>query len=683
MTRSSKRAEYLARISLALSILFFLITLLMGLWSGDFAVFSLSWLVLNAVLIWFVLCFQFHHHSRAEQERLDAGQLAKDKATSTIFEAGDERASLFAVAQRRLELFEKWFLPIFSAVIAVYQLGIGLFLLVKIPGSAGEVKEPLLVAVFMAAIAFVSFLLSRYATSMSSQLQWKPLRAGGSITLGVSVSCFVLSIALSLAYFNYFGLLGVLGYYVPILLMVLGVETALNVVLDIYRPRLKGQYARTGFDSRLLGLVSEPGGILRTAAGAIDYQFGFEVSQTWFYKLLEKAIVPLALFGVVTLYLLSCFVVVTPSEEAIIEHFGNPVDRSGQPRLVGPGLTFKWPWPIDRARKYRTKKVSEISIGFVPKADAKHAGHGPLLWGKMHYEKEEMLLVASESDDGGGDAVPVSLLVAAVPVQYRVKDLYAFMYDHNDPERLLECICYSELANYAAGATIEVDDPAARQRSLLGAGRAVAKEVLTKDIQEAVDKAGLGIEIVFVGLQGIHPPPDVAKDYQAVIGAGQKRQAAILAAEAERNWSLSSVAGSVEDAEKLFALAGRYQQAKQTNDQAQIEELARQMDKAFAEAGGAIFSTLSEAQSYAFERAKLSEATGRQFQGQLQAYRAAPFFYKGQHRLAALEEALKDIRKYVVATDPNDKQTIIIDWLDELTPSVYDITGHEKESDQK
>ncbi len=121
-------------------------------------------------------------------------------------------------------------------------------------------------------------------------------------------------------------------------------------MLDIYRPRLKDQYSRAAFDSRLLGVINEPGGIFRTAATAIDYQFGFKVSQTWFYKLLEKAIVPLILFAGAAVYLLSCIVVVAPNEEAIIEHFGNPRDQAGKVRLIGPGLTFKRPWPVDIAQ---------------------------------------------------------------------------------------------------------------------------------------------------------------------------------------------------------------------------------------------------------------------------------------------------------------------------------------------
>ena len=682
MTISSKPAKRVALASLILSVVFFGIAFFVGRWSGFFAVSAVSWLLLLAALIWSVLIIQFHQRSLAEQEKLDISQLAKTKEATKIFQAKGERATIFAVAQRRLDVLEKWFIPIFSATIAVYQIAIGLYLLKAILATAEyEVKQPLICAICMTATAFVTFIISRYATGMSAQPQWKPLRAGGSIFLGIAVLCFALAIGLALAQFQILVVVNVIGFVVPVLLIVLGAETALNIILDIYRPRLKDQYSRSAFDSRLLGIINEPGGIFRTVASTIDYQFGFKVSQTWFYKLLEKAIVPLVLFAAITLYLLSCIIVVNPNEEVIIEHFGNPI------RSEGPGLAFKWPWPIDIAYKYPTKTVSEISIGFVPNVDPKTGKVIPekqLLWGKAHYKEEYKLLVASEQTVGelSAGAVPVSLVIAAVPVQYRIKDLYSFIYNHNEPVKLLESICYRELTKFAASATIEVGDEADMDKSLLGAGRAEAKSILTSKIQAAADNAGLGVEIVFLGLQGIHPPPEVAPDYQKVIGAVQKKQALILGAHAKRNRDLSALAGSVEDADKLYSLAAKYQQAKEKNNPEEIEELEHDLDLAFAEAKGDIFTTLRKSQSYAFEKATLARATGQRFASQLKAYRAAKEIYKREQRLAVLEEALENIRKYVVVADQNDTQVFIIDVQEKLTPSLYELAGFEGSSEK-
>ncbi len=328
----------------------------------------------------------------------------------------------------------------------------------------------------------------------------------------------------------------------------------------------------------------------------------------------------------------------------------------------------------------------ELHIGYVPKVDpkTKEVIREPLLWGKTHFQEEYSVIVAGRYSGGNlADAAgPVSLVKANIPVQYRIKDLYSYLYNHSEPEKLLEAICYHELAKFAASAKVEVDDQdqggGNLKESLLGAGRTEAKKVLTDNIQKAADRANLGVEIVFLGLQGIHPPVEVAADYQKVIGAVQKKQALILQAQAERNKNLSTLVGSVEDADKLYNLAARYQQAKQENRLQDVEKLGGELDMAFAKASGDIFKTLRESQSYAFEKATLAQATGQRFASQLKAYRAAKEIYKRQQKSAVLEEALKNVRKYVVVADPNDMQVFIVNFEEKLTPSLYDITGFQE-----
>jgi regulator of protease activity HflC (stomatin/prohibitin superfamily) len=304
-----------------------------------------------------------------------------------------------------------------------------------------------------------------------------------------------------------------------------------------------------------------------------------------------------------------------------------------------------------------------------------------LIWGAEHYEEEHSFLVATgysgpESPEG---AIPVSLIKANIPVQYKVDDLYAFTYNYDNPGEVLEAICYQELTRFTAGATIDTEEPSdSSEAGLFGAGRDKAKDVLTANIQAAADKARLGVKIVFLGLQGIHPPAEVASDYQEVVGAVQKSQKAILDAQAKRNEELSKVAGSIKDTDDLYDLAQKYQQAKLQNDPDRTEQLAEQLDEAFAGAGGDIFAKLREAQSYAYDKTTLAEATGLRFESQLKAYRAAESIFKRQQRLRIFEEALADTRKYVVVADPNDKLLFIFNFEEELLPSLYDIVESEE-----
>jgi regulator of protease activity HflC (stomatin/prohibitin superfamily) len=185
-----------------------------------------------------------------------------------------------------------------------------------------------------------------------------------------------------------------------------------------------------------------------------------------------------------------------------------------------------------------------------------------------------------------------------------------------------------------------------------------------------------------VGLQGIHPPTQVAADYQKVVGAVQMKQAIILQAQAQRNHTLGMLAGSVDGASDLFVLAADYQKARQENNRQKADEIAGRLDTAFTQADGDIFCKLREAQSYSFERVAIARATGERFDSQVKAYRAAPEIYKKEQRLLALEETLSPIRKYVIVADPNDAETFIVDLKEKLTPSLYDIGGVQESSSQ-
>ncbi len=685
MTTSSKKAQHTALLALCLSVVFFVATLVLGAAWGSMAVYVLSWQILAGAMVWGALVVQFYHRAMAEQEKLDMARMSQAVRQETIFSGGADRTALFEQAQKRLVFFEKWILPFAGIIIAAVEIVLGALLYRKISGIVEwKLQNPLLCAVLMILVSFVSFLISRYATGMSSEAAWRPLRAGGSYLLTTAFLGFFTAVALAFAQFKYPIGLKILEYGIPLLLVVLGCEILLNALLDIYRPRMAEQYSQSAFDSRLLGLINEPGGLFHTIAGAIDYQFGFQVSQTWFYKLLGKAILPLALFTAAMLYLMTGIVIVGPGQMGVIEHLGNPNPQSGG-RQVGPGLTFKWPWPVDKVYLYPADLIQSINIGFIEGDDKKDNN---LLWGKEHYKEEYNLLVASAGSSSDGkeskeDTVPVSIIRANIPVHYRIKDVSSYLYRHSDPRQTLETICYRELTRFGASATIETDKEFI-ESSLLGRGRLEGSRVLQQRIQQAADEAGLGVEIVLCGLQGIHPPPKVAADYQDVVASVQTRQASIMNATAERNKTLTGLAGSMEEVDSLYAFVEKYSQVKDSLSAEQDRQMRQELASALESAKGQVFKAVRQAQADAFAKATLAEATGERFKGQLKAYQANPALYKRIERLKVLEESLEKVRKYVIAADTKDTQVYIVDLQEKLTPSLYDmdVSGVIKEANK-
>lgn len=678
MNLSSRKARTVSIIAFVLSLIFFIFTLIFGVVTQVLAMYLLSWQILAGLLIWLVLIAQFYQRCLAEQEKLDMSQLAKNVQQETIFSGGADRMAMLAVAQKRLVFLERWVLPFAAMFVAVYQIlmGIWLFYHKVLSPVPWNFQNALLGAVLMVAVSFVCFLFSRYATGMSAEKEWKPLRAGGSYLLTTAILGFALAICLALAQFKKPQGLVVLNYAIPWLLVVLGAEILLNAVLDIYRPRVAGQYSRAAFDSRLLGMFNEPGGILHTVAHTIDYQFGFKVSQTWFYRLLEKAILPLILFAFLVLYLMSSFVVIEPGYAGVIEHYGVPTEKN-----LDPGLHVKYPWPIDKVYIYPTGQIQQLSIGY--KEGANDTPKKAFLWGEKHYEEEYNLLIAVETGSQPEQgAVPVSIVQANVPIQYRIKNVRDFHYKHRDADRLLEAVCYRELTRFAASAKIEMDEGSgsALQKSLLGAGRMEASHELQNRIQTAVDEHELGVEIILLGLQGVHPPPEVAKEYESVVASLQQKQATVLDAQAQRNRLLTELGGSIADVDALYDMAMDYERIKNEGNALRIEQLQKTLQTAISNVRGKIYSTLRQAESYAFERANMAKGDGLRFGGQLQSYQASPEIYMRIQRLVMLEEALEKVRKYVVVAEKEDSQVFIVDLQEQLTQSIYDMGLLDEES---
>ncbi len=673
MNISSKKAQNTALLGLCLSVVFFLVTFWLGAYWSARVLSFLSWQILSGALVWLVLLIQFYQRSLAEQEKLDMSRMSKAIQQDTIFSGGADRTALFEQAQKRLVFFEKWVLPIAGTLIACMEIAAGLLLYRKATDIVASPKlaNPFLAAILIVLVAFISFLVSRYATGMSSETIWRPLRAGGSYLLLTASLGALTTAAMIGAQYKYTVGLAILEYAIPWVMIVLGAEILLNTILDIYRPRVAGQYAQAAFDSRLLGLVNEPGGLFHSVANAIDYQFGFQVSQTWFYKLLERAILPLVLFAALIMYLMTSLVIVGPGQMGVIEHFGSPDPAQGG-RQVGPGLTLKWPWPFDIVYVYPTDLIQKINVGFVED----EAGAKDLLWGKEHYQEEFDLLVASaeviSKQQSDIKVPPVSIVRANVPVFYRIKNVSDYLYNHTDSAKMLEIISYRELTRFGASATIETDKDVI-DFSLLGKGRLEASRALQERIQKAADEAGLGVEIVLCGLQGIHPPPKLAEDYQSVIAAIQTRQASVLNAMADRIRMLTELAGSVEEVNALYALIGQYSKVKDSLPAEQNEQMRRQLTASLEQARGQVFKAIRQAEADAFEKATLAEATGERFVGQLKAYQANPQLYKRIERLKMLEETLEKIRKYVVVADTKDTQVYIVDLQEKLTPTLYDM----------
>jgi hypothetical protein len=285
---------------------------------------------------------------RAEIQELERQKVQRFGGSESVFQgySADEELPM----ERRLRILRKWFVPTISVIIALIHIFFAARLIpswwpmtwLKDALEMNPVKELGTLSIIVG-ISFVCFIMSRYCLGLSKIPVSRALRAGANYIMGNALVCAALAVTLALANFQTYMPEKILAKVIPVILLILSAELLLNLIMDIYRPRIPGQEYRPSCESRLLGLFCEPEGVMRSIAHAIDYQFGFRVSETWFYQLLQDAIAPLVLFGAIALYLMSCIVVVRPGQQAVILHFGKKPDY-----VLKEGLHYKWPWPIQK-----------------------------------------------------------------------------------------------------------------------------------------------------------------------------------------------------------------------------------------------------------------------------------------------------------------------------------------------
>ncbi len=636
MKLSPRRAENLSLVALLLGLVCFVLTLWLAKWSNSLAAQIEAWHFLGGSTIWLALFMQFRQRRLADEERLDAEayqKLRRQGKNTSVFEGTPVEDSLH-LAERRLVWLEKYLVPIFAILTAVYMLAVSVWLFGKV--KADEVTALaghgviLQSSVFLIAMGLLSFLFSRYASGMSRQDVWRPIRAGGNYLIGNAILCVVIAVGLVLADFRYSSIDRIVAYVLVVIMFVLGVEIVLNFTFDFFRPRIKGQYHRAAFESRLLGLFCEPEGLLKTAAHAMDYQFGFKVSETWFYKLLERAVVPLLAVMVIALWLVSCTVIIPPGHEGIMERWGEPINLSSP---LQSGMHLKYPWPVDKVRMFAVEQIQVIEVGFERFED--EGMNRPVLWTVSHWKNEFPFVVASQrqssmdKDTAGEGQIKgnFDLLVVALVVHYRISDVAKYGYSaelgYQDPAKLLKALCYRQAVQYAAQSDVQ---------SLMGPGREATTQQLKVEIQSHADKYQMGVKIEFVGLESVHPPVEVAESFEKVVSALQEKQASVLGAQGEDS---------------------------------RIRE----------EAAGASSVMISEAEAYSVERASLSRASAERFGSQVEAYKLAKDIYLWREYLAVLDEYMPALRKYVLASDKVGSWVYEIDLKEELQPDLFEDLG--------
>ncbi|MFP3936968.1 MAG: SPFH domain-containing protein [Phycisphaerae bacterium] len=527
------------------------------LWTGSPAAMTCTLLLVGGVPVWLVLAITFHARHLEQLEAAELEEMENQQA-ATIFEEGEEGELRPSAA--RAAFIQKWVFSIFTLLWIAYHAVVGVLVLRSVwQRTTPTIDSPQKAVWLLVPATLIGFLFSRYTTGMSRRAEWRMLRSAGSYLLVCVLAMGAVIISMVAVYQQYPGVDLVVAHVLPAVQLVLAVELVLNFILDMYRPRLPDEQPRPSFESRLFSLAAEPGRVGHSLAEALNYQFGFEVSGTWFYRLVSRAFVPLLLFGVAVLIGISSLVVVRDGQQAVVSRWGRVRFERG---LLEPGLHLKWPWPVDTAQHFDVGSVHEVTLGVgAQREPTVIKGREIYLWTEEHGRREERnFLVAIPSRRRQADLAteqpppPVQIIKLVVVLRYAIDDVLRYGFAFTHAESVLESVAYMEMTNYCARASL--DEPIdseleERPEAIMTFGRERAARQLHRRIQARVDEMDLGVRIVEVGITAAHPPQEAAGAFEQYVEAERETEVIRYQAETEANRMLAEVAGDPSTALRL------------------------------------------------------------------------------------------------------------------------------------
>jgi len=217
---------------------------------------------------------------------------------------------------------------------------------------------------------------------------------------------------------------------------------------------------------------------------------------------------------------------IASDEVGVVQRFGKPVAD------LGPGLHWRWPWPIETVRRVQPDRVRSVPVGYrVDRADPRQEGGRS--WSSGHAGEgirrlpEEAVMIT-----GDGDLIEVQ-----AAVRYRVTEPHVYLFEVGDAEAVLRGTAESVFRELVGSRSFE---------GLLTLDRTAFQTHALARLRErlaAFDSPGLGVEVTGLVLHDLHPPPEVVGAYHRVAVAMERADRRVNEAEAARTRNLADQHG--------------------------------------------------------------------------------------------------------------------------------------------
>ena len=201
---------------------------------------------------------------------------------------------------------------------------------------------------------------------------------------------------------------------------------------------------------------------------------------------------------------------VGPDEVGVVQRFGK------YNRVVGSGLNYHIPYPIETVKTPKVTEVKRIEIGF-------------RTVGKNQYrtiEQESLMLTGDEN-----------IVDAELIVQYKIKDPIDYLFNFIGPELTLREASEASLRTVIGRHNID---------EALTSGKLMIQEETKELLQIILDKYETGVIVVAVQLQDVSPPKQGIDAFKDVASAKEDKNRMINEAEGYRNDVIPKARGQAQ-----------------------------------------------------------------------------------------------------------------------------------------
>jgi len=226
-------------------------------------------------------------------------------------------------------------------------------------------------------------------------------------------------------------------------------------------------------------------------------------------KLLSMGVFPIIVIAIVVWLLLGLYSV-GPDEVGVVQRFGK------YDRVVGSGLNYHFPYPIETVKTPKVTEVKRIEIGF-------------RTIGKNQYrtiEQESLMLTGDEN-----------IVDAELIVQYKIKEPIDYLFNFIGPELTLREASEASLRTVIGRHNID---------EALTSGKFMIQEETKELLQITLDKYETGVIVVAVQLQDVSPPKQVIDAFKDVASAKEDKNRMINEAEGYRNDIIPKARGEAQ-----------------------------------------------------------------------------------------------------------------------------------------